>query len=99
MSALRDDIEAFRRLDAEVFGVNPGSLKSHEKFRARFGFPFPLLVDPGGAVACAYGALCDSDNEVTRTVYLVDKQGIIRFAQRGMPLDSEMLRVLESLPK
>ena len=39
-----------------VFGVNGGSMKSHQRFSEKHGFPFDLLVDAGSAVALAYDA-------------------------------------------
>ena len=41
--------------EAEVYGVSPDSVKSHEKFRAKFQLPFPLLADDGHATAESYG--------------------------------------------
>jgi peroxiredoxin Q/BCP len=72
----------------EIFGVNPGSSKSHESFRAKYHFPFPLLVDAGQKVAALYHA---NGLFVKRTVYRIDGEGIIRFAQRGMPPPREVL--------
>ena len=72
----------------EVFGVNPGSARSHSDFREKNHFPFPLLVDEGQKVAHAYHA---SGLFVKRTVYRIDAEGVIRFAQRGMPPPREVL--------
>jgi peroxiredoxin Q/BCP len=72
----------------EVLGVNPGSAKSHGNFRAKYHFPFPLLVDSGQKVAALYHA---KGLIVKRTVYRIDPEGIIRFAQRGMPPPREVL--------
>ncbi|TAK73082.1 MAG: thioredoxin-dependent thiol peroxidase [Dehalococcoidia bacterium] len=41
--------------EAEVYGVSPDSVKSHEKFREKFQLPFPLLADAGHAAAELYG--------------------------------------------
>jgi peroxiredoxin Q/BCP len=96
LSAFRDDIAAFRKLDAEVLGVNSGSLKSHQNFSQKYGFNFPLLVDEDGRITRAFGA--DKEPKGTqRTVYIIDKDGSVRYAKRGMPPDEELLEVLESL--
>lgn len=96
MSAFRDDIAAFRKLNAEVFGVNPGSMKSHLSFAEKNSFNFPLLVDKGGEITEAYGANKEPRG-VQRTVYIVDKEGVVRYARRGMPPDEELLAVLQGL--
>ena len=85
----RDDWSEARKAGVEVFGVNPGSAKSHGKFRGKFQFPFPLLVDSGQKVAALYHA---NGIIVKRTVYGIGPDGVIRFAQRGMPSPSEVLR-------
>ncbi|MEX2245477.1 MAG: thioredoxin-dependent thiol peroxidase [Dehalococcoidia bacterium] len=41
--------------EAELFGVSPDSITSHQKFRDKFTLPFPLLSDDGHAVSEAYG--------------------------------------------
>ena len=77
-----------RASDAQVFGINPQSARSHRKFREKYEFPFPLLVDQGQRVAALYHA---NGLIVKRTVYLIDAEGIIRFARRGMPSPTEVL--------
>ena len=72
----------------EILGVNPGSAKSHEDFRAKNHFPFPLLVDQGQKVASLYHA---NGLFVKRTVYRIDPEGVIRFAKRGMPSPHDVL--------
>ena len=85
----RDDWSEARAAGVEVFGVNPGSARSHGKFREKFHFPFPLLVDEGQKVAALYHA---NGLIVKRTVYAIGPDGVIRFARRGMPSPSEVLR-------
>jgi len=71
-----------------VFGMNPQSATKHEKFREKFHFPFPLLVDEGQKVATLYHT---NGLIVKRTVYLIGPGGVIHFAQRGMPAPHEVL--------
>ena len=85
---LRDDWSEAVARGVEVFGVNPGSAQSHDKFRRKFGFPFPLLVDQGQKVATLYHA---NGIIVKRTVYRIGPDGVIRFSRRGMPSPHEVL--------
>jgi peroxiredoxin Q/BCP len=87
----RDDWSEARALGVEVFGVNPGSARSHGKFREKFHFPFSLLVDKGQEVAALYHA---NGLIVKRTVYGIGADGVIRFARRGMPSPAEVLRAM-----
>jgi peroxiredoxin Q/BCP len=89
LCAIRDDFEDFKAADTVVFGVNPGNAESHQKFIAKQKYPFPLLVDEKSEVAKAYNA--KGLLFTKRTVYGIDKEGKIVFAQRGMPSDREIL--------
>ena len=51
----RDLFAELERRGAVVFGVSPDSVKSHEKFTAKFGLPFPLLADIEKRIVQAYG--------------------------------------------
>ena len=85
---LRDSWERARARGVEVFGVNPRSARSHAGFRRHYKLPFPLLVDAGRKVASLYNA---DGIFVKRTVYLIGRDGAIRFARRGMPSPAEVL--------
>ena len=51
----RDTLPTFEKLNAEIFGVNPDSAKSHRRFRQKFALPYRLLVDEEHRLADAYG--------------------------------------------
>lgn len=89
LCAVRDQFDLFTRNDTAVFGVNPQGAESHQRFAQKHGFPFPLLVDRDKKVASAYG--CKGMLATRRTVYGIDKEGIIVFARRGMPSNEEIL--------
>jgi thioredoxin-dependent peroxiredoxin len=84
----RDDWAEARQRGVQVFGVNPQSAQKHQKFRRKFSFPFPLLVDKGQKVAELYQA---NGLIVKRTVYLIGPDGRILFSRRGMPSPHEVL--------
>lgn len=85
----RDEAELTASRNTLVFGVNPGGEGSHASFRDSQKLPFPLLVDEGSRVAEMYRA--KGLLWTIRTVYLIDKNGVIRFAQRGKPAPAEVL--------
>ena len=84
----RDHWSEARARGVEVFGVNPQSARSHDKFREKFRFPFPLLVDQSQKVAALYHA---NGLIVRRTVYRIGPDGVIGFARRGTPRVEEVL--------
>lgn len=51
----RDNVLAFRRINAQILGVSLDDVESHKKFSDNHGLPFPLLADIGGKTADAYG--------------------------------------------
>jgi peroxiredoxin Q/BCP len=84
----RDHWKDAKAKNVVVFGVNPWSSSSHQKFRDKFKFPFPLLVDAGQKVAELYHA---NGLMVKRTVYLIGPDGVIRYGKRGKPAPEEVL--------
>jgi peroxiredoxin Q/BCP len=97
LSSLRDDMPELEGLDIAVIGINPAGVEEHARYYTQLGLNFPLLYDAGGQVAIQYGAF-NPDRSVQRSVYVVDKAGLIRFAARGMHWVPEFYEVLASLP-
>ena len=77
-----------------IFGVNPGSLASHQKFVDTNAFPFPLLVDADRSVVTAYDALKEDGKSINRTVVAIDKGGKVVFYKRGTPSDESILKAI-----
>lgn len=82
---MRDNIESFREVDTEPFGVNPGSAESHREFIAENAFPFELLVDEHMDVARQYGAVREDGSGIARTVVIVGKNGKVIHKESGAP--------------
>ncbi len=82
---MRDEIEKYEKKNVRPFGVNPASIGSHQRYVAKFGFPFPLLSDPEREVTDAYGALKDDGRKVQRSVILIHQNGQVLFSARGAP--------------
>ncbi|CCW34101.1 Peroxiredoxin [Chthonomonas calidirosea] len=93
---LRDHWNQLLEHDALVVGINPAKPSKHRLFAEKFAFPFPLISDQGHKIAKAYGC-CSWFGINRRTVYIVDKKGLIAYACRGNPNIAELLQVLRSL--
>jgi len=74
----RDGIESFADLGVSVVGISSDDLESHRDFRIKHDLPFVLLSDPGLEVAKLYG--CKGTFGMKRAVFLVDEQGVVRYA-------------------
>jgi peroxiredoxin Q/BCP len=53
--AFRDHFAEFKKKGAAVLGVSTDTVKSHDKFVAKFKLPFTLLADEDNAIVQAYG--------------------------------------------
>jgi len=95
LRAVKDEIERYAAAGVVPFGINPAPVDEHRDYAASLGLPFLLLSDPGLRVAKAWHATTPLDDQVFRTVYLVDRDGIIRFAAHGMPDADITLEALE----
>lgn len=72
----RDQGEKLDQIGADVLGISPQSVESHERFTQEKSLNVPLLADEDKAVAKAYGVLAGP--MVRRAVFVIDEQGIIR---------------------
>jgi thioredoxin-dependent peroxiredoxin len=79
----RDAWSDVQKSGAAVFGVSPDGVASHQKFRAKYRLPFPLLSDPDHSVADAYGAWGEKSMYgkkymgIVRSAFVVDEKGRI----------------------
>jgi peroxiredoxin Q/BCP len=53
----RDNIFAFREMDAVVLGISVDDVASHKAFAAKHGLPFKILADSSKKTATDYGVL------------------------------------------
>jgi len=100
MCSYRDNIEDLPS-DAVLLGISPQSVEKHDEWIQAKGFHFPLLADTDKKVIKAYGVDAPLIN-VRRSVFVVDGDGIVRFADRKLigatfvPID-KLVPVLSSI--
>jgi peroxiredoxin len=87
LTAVRDELTQFQNEDVQVVSISVDSAYSHKIFAEREGFEFPLLSDfwPHGAVAQSYGVFNDVVGFANRGTFLVDRSGVVRFAEMNEP--------------
>src|SRR5580700_9920650 len=78
-----EDLNEFEQLGASVLCLSPQDVPSHEEFAAAQKLRLPLLSDTDKAVGRAYGILGPL-GFYRRSVFVVDRGGIIRFARRSL---------------
>jgi len=90
-------------LGAEVLGLSVDDVETHRRWIAEVlgEVSFPLLADPGGAIARAYGVLLAREGVAARASFAIDPVGVVQYAavhnlEVGRSI-SELVRVLEAL--
>jgi peroxiredoxin Q/BCP len=72
----RDQSDRLDGLGADVLGISPQSVESHERFSEEKRLNVPLLADEDKSVARAYGVLAGP--MVRRAIFVIDEEGIVR---------------------
>ncbi len=85
LDQLRDDLAEFT--DVQVLAVSVDSVYALKAWSNQQGYDFPLLADfwPHGKVAQDYGVFNDKAGIANRGTFLVDADGVIRFAEMNGP--------------
>jgi len=85
LDQLRDDLAEFA--DVQVLAVSVDSVFTLKAWSDQQGYDFPLLSDfwPHGKVAQDYGVFNDKAGLANRGTFLVDLEGVIRFAEMNQP--------------
>ena len=78
MCAYTSELSSFTDLNADVWGISPQGLDSHEAFARKHGLAFPLLADTELAVTRQYGITLGSSS-LRRSVFVIDAGGVLRW--------------------
>ncbi|MET0648117.1 MAG: peroxiredoxin [Pyrinomonadaceae bacterium] len=98
----RDTFMEFGKLNATVLGISGDYVFSHHEWAKHHKLPFPLLSDHDHRVARAYDSYMEQYGMNKRTIYLIDKDGVVRYVnpafKAGDKKDYDTLRAeLEKL--
>ncbi|MDG4783026.1 peroxiredoxin [Micromonospora sp. WMMD961] len=87
LGEVRDNLAEYVNDDVQVLTVSVDSVYSHKVWADREGYQFPMLADfwPHGAVAQAYGVFNDTAGFANRGTFVIDKTGVVRFAEMNGP--------------
>jgi thioredoxin-dependent peroxiredoxin len=96
----RDYHDKFKRNKVKVFGVSRDTLASHEKFKAKYSFPFDLISDPDETLCRAFDVIKEKNMYgkkvlgVERSTFLVDGGGVLRGEWRKVKVKGHVEEVL-----
>ena len=93
----------FRKKNAVILGVSRDSLASHEKFKAKFEFPFDLLSDGDEALCKLFDVIREKNMYgkkvfgIERSTFLIDPDGKLRREWRKVKVEGHAAEVLEAI--
>lgn len=99
----RDHHGSFRKLGAVVLGVSRDSMTAHEKFKAKYEFPFDLLSDADEQLCRLFDVIREKNMYgrkvmgVERSTFLIDGKGILRQEWRKVKVDGHVEAVLAAV--
>lgn len=97
----RDLHPGFVKAGAAVYGVSRDSLRSHENFKAKMGFPFELLSDESEKVCNQFGVIKMKNmygkkvRGIERSTFVLDRDRVIRREWRGVKVPGHAQEVLD----
>jgi len=93
----------FRRRNTVIFGVSRDSVASHEKFKAKQGFPFELISDPDEKLCRKFDVIQEKNlygrkfMGVVRSTFLIDAAGKLRAEWRNVKVKGHADDVYEAV--
>jgi peroxiredoxin Q/BCP len=97
----RDLYPEFSKLGCAIVGVSRDSLKSHENFKAKMGFPFELLSDEAEEACNLFGVIKMKNmygkqvRGIERSTFVADASGVVRKEWRGVKVPGHAREVLD----
>jgi thioredoxin-dependent peroxiredoxin len=99
----RDLHARFSKTGTDIVGVSPDSIASHEKFKAKYGFPFELLADTEKQVCTLFDVWKEKSMYgrkymgVERSTFLIDAKGVLRREWRKVKVPGHADEVLAAV--
>jgi|TARA_B100002052_G_C15719025_1_gene523227 peroxiredoxin Q/BCP len=99
----RDNYKEFTKLNAEILGVSRDSIKSHENFKDKQGFPFQLLSDPDEVMCKSFDVMREKSMYgkkyigVDRSTFLINSKGLVVKEWRSVKVKGHVMEVLQAL--
>ena len=93
----------FEERDTQVLGISTDARPTQVAFAASVGsVPYPILADfePKGAMSKSYGVYNDDRGTSNRAVFIIDKEGIVRWKQEyANALDVDPKAIMAEIDK
>ncbi len=102
-AAFRDLYKQFVKAGAVVAGISRDSLKSHDGFKEKMGFPFELLSDPDEKLCAQFDVIKMKNmygkqvRGIERSTFLIGPDGTLAREWRKVKVDGHAEDVLEAV--
>ncbi len=102
-AAFRDLHDRFAAAGAVVVGVSRDTVKSHESFQAKMGFPFTLIADIDEKLCAQFGVIKMKNmygkqvRGIERSTFLIGPDGTLRQEWRGVKVQGHAHEVLKAV--
>jgi peroxiredoxin (alkyl hydroperoxide reductase subunit C) len=95
LDQLRDHLPQFENDNSVAMAISVGPPPTHKIWSLESGFMFPVLSDfwPHGEVSQAYGVFNADAGYPNRGTFVIDRSGIIRYAEMKQPGESRDQRL------
>jgi len=99
----RDSYETFQKLNTEILGVSRDSIKSHDNFKSKHGFPFDLLSDKEELLCNLFDVIKEKNMYgrkvmgIERSTFFIDSKGTLRQEWRKVRVKGHVEEVLEAV--
>ena len=99
----RDNIAFFNQHETDIFGISRDSVKVHQGFKQKHGFPFELLSDKTEEACRLFDVIQLKKNYgreymgLVRSTFLIDKAGILRQEWRNIRVKGHIEQVKQAI--
>ena len=97
----RDLYPEFRRAGAEIVGISRDSVRSHENFKSKMGFPFELLSDEKEEACSLFGVIRMKSmygkkvRGIERSTFVLDANRVVLREWRGVKVPGHVQEILD----
>ena len=98
-----ENIKSFEKLNCAIIGISKDSVKSHDKFKAKYDLQFPLGSDENNDTCERYGVWAEKSMYgrkymgIERTTFLIDETGKIEKIWHKVKVNGHTDEVMEAL--
>ncbi|MCO5249978.1 MAG: thioredoxin-dependent thiol peroxidase [Candidatus Kapabacteria bacterium] len=99
----RDNMERITSVGANVIGVSPDGVKSHDKFTSKYNLNFQLIADESKEICNLYGVIGEKSMfgkkymGVIRTSYIIDPKGEIKKVYNNVQIKGHIDKIIADL--